>query len=309
MSGFSAPEPGSNPSITSDGKQPIYKRKWFIALVVLGLIGAFAPKSKSSTSTNPSGAATPSEESTSTIATTTIPEKLWSENLKPEIIATDLAMSTCKELTKVVRSEAKLVASRIIATEKPSSDPYDSADYIAEIDWESTIHTDTLFGLKRAATDPVLTSGSTTIPSEGQYIGFVGDSIIACGLAQDSETLDDAAFKLDQRLLNMKSLANNLPWYPKGFVEYFSDFAFKKSSNRGLDCYSCSGIVYEVVSKKSCPNTLYVEANFMDSSGAVFDWSNDTVKALQAGQIAYVELATYGSSGSGTVKITKVDCY
>ena len=47
----------------------------------------------------------------------------------------------------------------------------------------------------------------------------------------------------------------------------------------------------------------------MDSSGAVFDWSNDTVKALQAGQIAYVELATYGSSGSGTVKITKVDCY
>jgi hypothetical protein len=148
-----------------------------------------------------------------------------------------------------------------------------------------------------------------TIPSAAQYIGFVGDSIIACGLAQDSGALDVLALKLDQRLLNMISLANNLPWYPKGFVEYFADFAFKKSTRRGLDCYSCWGIVYEVVSNKSCPNTLYVEANFIDSSGAVFDWSNDTVNALQVGQIAYVQLITFGHSGSGTVKVTKVNCY
>ena len=306
MSGFSAPEPGSSTSIPSRDKKPIYKRTWFLIIAGLTLVGIFAPKSDSTKSDSSKKSITSTD---STTPTTTIPEMMWNENLKSDVVATDLAMSTCKELTKVIRSQTKLIASRMSATEKPYEDPYDSADYIAEIDWETTIHTDTLFGLKRAVTDPVLTSGSTTIPLESQYVGFVGDSIIACGLTQDSGTLDDSAFKLDQRLLNMKSLANNLPWYPKGFVEYFSDFAFKKSSNRGLDCYSCSGIVYEVVSKKSCPNTLYVEANFMDSSGAVFDWSNDTVKALQAGQIAYVELATYGSSGSGTVKITKVDCY
>jgi len=309
MSGFSAPEPGSSPSIPSSDKQPIYKRKWFIALVVLGLIGAFAPKSKTSTSSKSSKATTSAEESSSTIATTTIPEKLWSENLKPEVVATDLAMSTCKELASVIRSQTKLVASRIVATEKPSSDPYDSAEYIGKIEWESTIHADTVFGLKRATTDPVLASGSTTIPLEPQYIGFVGDSIIACGLVQDSAALDDSAFKLDQRLLNMKSLANNLPWYPKGFDEYQPGFAFKKSTKKGLDCYSCWGIVFEVVSNKSCPNTMYVEANFLDSSGAVFDWSNDTVHALKAGQIAYVQLITYGFSGSGTVHVTKVDCY
>ena len=306
MSGFSAPEPGSSPSIPSRDKKPIYKRTWFLIIAGLTLVGIFAPKSDSTKSDSTKKSTSTTD---STTPTTTIPEMMWNENLKSDVVATDLAMSTCKELTKVIRSQTKLIASRISATEKPYNDPYDSADYIAEVDWESTIHTDTSFGLKRSATDPVLTSGSTTIPSESQYVGFVGDSIIACGLTQDSGTLDDSSFKLDQRLLNMKSLANNLPWYPKGFVEYFPDFAFKKSTKRGLDCYSCWGIVFEVVSKKSCPNTMYVEANFIDSSGAVFDWSNDTVNALQAGQIAYVELITYGHSGSGTVKVTKVDCY
>ncbi len=307
LSNFAAPEPGSSPSVPSRDKKPIYKRTWFLIIAGLTLVGIFAPKSDS-TKSNSSKKSTSTTDSTT--PTTTIPEMMWNENLKSDVVATDLAMSTCKELTKVIRSQTKLIASRISATEKPYSDPYDSAEYIAEIDWESTIHTDTSFGLKRSVTDPVLTSGSTTIPVESQYIGFVGDSIIACGLTQDSGTLDDSAFKLDQRLLNMKSLANNLPWYPKGFSEYLnSGVAFKKSTKKGLDCYSCVGIVYEVISEKSCPNQLYVEANFMDSSGAIEDWTNDTVRALQSGKIAYLRLISYSVSSAGTVEITKIDCF
>ncbi len=304
LSNFAAPEPGSSPSIPSRDKKPIYKRTWFLIIAGLTLVGFFAPKSDSTKSDSSKKSTTSTD---STTPTTTIPEKMWNVNLKSDVVATDLAMSTCKELTKVIRSQTKLIASRISATEKPYSDPYDSADYIAEIDWESTIHTDTSFGLKRSVTDPVLTSGSATIPSESQYVGFVSDSIIACGLTQDSETLDDSAFKLDQRLLNMKSAANNLPWYPKGFDEYFPGIAFKVSK-KGLDCYSCVGLNYEVVTNKSCPNSLYVEANHYNANDVVDDWTNDTVHALEPGQIAIVELTFYGTS-RGSLKITKAECY
>ena len=193
MSGFSAPEPGSSSSIPSRDKKPIYKRTWFLIIAGLTLVGIFAPKSDS-TKSDSSKKSTSTTESTT--PTTTVPEMMWNENLKSDVVATDLAMTSCTELKKVIKSQTKLITARISETEKPNEDPYDSAEYIAEIDWESTIHTDTSFGLKRSVTDPVLASGSTTIPLESQYVGFLGDSIIACGLTQDSEALDDSAFKL-----------------------------------------------------------------------------------------------------------------
>ena len=308
MSGFSAPEPGSSSSIPSRDKKPIYKRTWFLIVAGLTLFGIFAPKSDSTKSSSSNKSTSTTDSAT---PTTTIPEKVWNENLKSDVVATDLAMSTCKELTTVIRSQTKLIASRISATEKPYSDPYDSADYIAEIDWESTIHTDTLFGLKRSVTDPVLTSGSSTIPLESQYVGFVGDSIIACGLTQDSGTLDDSAFKLDQRLLNMKSFANNLPWYPKGFNEYAEDSQIAwRWAERGE--YSCSygdycwGIF--ITAREGCPSSLYAEITILDSSGTNIGYTNDTTSGLGAGQKAKLVFETF-TSGAKTARLAEISCY
>ena len=302
MSQFNPPTPPLTSTDVTKKKKPIYKRKWFLALVVLMIIGYFAPDS-SETDLGESKA-----PATTILATTTLPEKVWSENLKPAVLVTDLASTTCAELKKVIKDQTKLVDSRIAASEKPYNDPYDSAEYIQKIDWETVVHKDVVLSLKRGVTDPVLTSGSITIPLESQYIGFERDSVSACGLTPESDVLNDLAFKLDQRILNMKSSANNLPWYPKGFDERFPGIAFKKSERR-LDCYSCSGIVYEVITNRNCPSQLYVEANFFNSSGVLEDWTNDTVQNLSAGQIAYVEIYGYGISSSGTVKLTEASCY
>jgi hypothetical protein len=304
MSQLNPPSSPAASPIAPKVKKPIYKRKWVIALVALILFYWVAPKKDSSNSTSNSKSSTSSTSSSSTI-----PEVAWSKNLRPEVLPNELALTTCKELSKVISAQSKIVASRISATEKPSSDPYDSSEYLQTIDWEDTRQSLVILEEKAAVANPILAAGSLSIPTDSQYKGFVTDSITACGLETVSSDLDKSANRLDSRLISMQSSANNLPWYPKGFSEYFPGFAFKKSTKKGLNCYSCWGIVFEVISNKSCPDTLYIEANFLDSSGAIADWSNETVRALTAGTIAYVQLVSYSMSGTGTVDVTKVNCY
>lgn len=307
MSSFSPPNPqtGAKPSLAT--KKPFYKRIWFLILVGLVIIGYFAPDPDEGQSDLLSETS-PSISTSLVPTTTTLPEKNWTENLKTEVLGEELLKSTCTGLKKVIKSQTKLIDKRIAATEKPSKDPYESAAYIKEIDWAFNPHVASVRGFKRDATDPVLTLGSIDLPTNTQYSDFLDEAVSACGLLPDSNLLDNSALGLDNRLSTMISSASNLPWYPQDFKEYFPGVAFKKAK-RSLDCYSCWGIVYEVITNKSCPNQLYVQANFIDSSGAVFDWSNDTVQAFRAGQIAYVELYTYGYSGSGTVELTEVNCY
>ena len=302
MSQFNPPTPPVSSPVAPKVKKPIYKRKWVIALAALILFYWVAPKEDGLNSSN-------SKSSTSsTSSSSTIPEVPWSQNLKPEFVVNELTTSSCKELAKTIKSQSKLISSRITATEKPSSDPYDSSEYLLTIVWEDTRHSDTIFRLEEELVSAVLVSASVQTPTDSQLEGFVTDSIDACELTAAASELESAAYKLDSRMTSMKSSANNLPWYPKGFDEKFPGVAFKKS-NRGLDCYSCRGIVYEVITNRSCPNQLYVEANFLDSSGAIYDWSNDTVQSLPAGKIAYVEIITYSGSGSGTVMVTEANCY
>ena len=302
--------PSSSESVSPSGKskKPWYKKTWFFILVGLIVAGNISDNFFSDKESTESAPTTILASSTTTTSTTTIPEVLWGENLKSDTLATDLAMATCTELKKVIKNQTKLIDTRITATEKPSKDQYESAAYIQEIDWAFNPHVATIHGLKRDATDPVLTSGSMSLPTNTQYDDFVDFAISSCGLLTNSDVLDDSALGLDNRLSSMISSANNLPWYPQGFKEYFPGVAFKKAK-KSLDCYSCWGIVYEVITNRSCPSQLYVQANFIDSNGAVFDWSNDTVQSLRAGQMAYVQLVTYGYSGSGTVELTEVNCY
>jgi hypothetical protein len=306
MSQFNPPTPPAGSPVAPKVKKPIYKRKWVIALAALILFYWVAPKEDSSKSSSKSKSSTSSTSSSSTI-----PEVPWSQNLKPDAVSSELTTASCKELGKVIKSQSNLVAARIAATEKPSSDPYDSSAYLQTINWEDTRHANSIFQLEKELVGSLLATASVSTPTDSQYKGFVADSVNACELTSIATDLDNAAYKLDSRLTSMKSSANNLPWYPKGFSEYSnSGVAFKHSTKKGLGCYSCYGIVYEVISKTSCPNQLYVEANFMDSSGAVEAWTNDTVHALQSGKIAYITLISYSvSGGGGTVEITKVDCY
>lgn len=109
------------------------------------------------------------------------------------------------------------------------------------------------------------------------------------------------------RFSRMSTLASQVPWYGEGFREVITGLAVKKS-NRGLDCYSCRGIVYEVVPRYGC-SYLYMRVNFLDSGGAIYDWDNETASSVGAKQSVYLEFNTYNSrGGAGTVEITEAVC-
>jgi hypothetical protein len=250
-----------------------------------------------------------SQITTTSSSTTTLPLVPWSENLKPEIVVADITKTTCKNLKKAIRTETQLVASRLNASKKPSADAYVSAAYLEKIDWEDTRHFDEVQEVERAVTDPILAASSLKTPTERQYESFLKKSVDDCGLSENSTELDASASELDVMLSQMISSVINLPWYPKGFEEYSnSGVAIKKSTKKGLGCYNCVGLVYEVISSRNCSNQLYVEANIINGYGAVEDWTNDVVRSLRAGVVAYIRLISYTATLPATIEITDVSC-
>jgi hypothetical protein len=304
MSQFSPSTPPVVSPVAPKVKKPIYKRKWVIALAALILFYWVAPKEGSSNSK-------PSNSSTS--FPSTVLAIAWSENLRSEVLPNELTMTTCKELAKVISAQSIIVASRISTTEKPSSDPYDSSEYLQIIDWEDTRHSINIFESKKAVTNPILTAGSLSAPTDSQYKGFVTESVIACGLETVSSDLDKSANRLDSRLISMQSSANNLPWYPKGFNEYVGD---SQIAYRWLDygseytcTYSsayCFGMY--VITLKGCPTSVYVEINLLDSSKTNLGYTNDTTSALAPGQKAKLVFDTF-TDGVKTASIGKISCY
>jgi hypothetical protein len=287
------------PSSTSERKKETSfgKLRWVIAsasILMIGSCGVIPDESQSTTTTS---------------STTTLPLVPWFENLKPEIVVEDITMSTCKELKKVISTETKLIASRLYTSKKPSADARDSAKFLEKIDWEDSRHFNEIQELERAVTDPVLAASSVKIPTQTQHESFLKKSVDDCGLYDKSSLLDESARELNTRMSQMISSVINLPWYPKGFEEYSgSGVAFKKSTKKGLGCYSCMGLVYEVISSRNCSNQLYVEANFINGDGAVEDWTNDVVRSLKAGVVAYIRLISYTATLPGTVEITDISC-
>jgi len=306
MSQFNPPStPVASPSAPKT-KKPIYKRKWVIALAGLILFYWVAPKEDSSNSTSNTKSSTSSTSSSSTI-----PEIVWSENLQPEVLPNELAMTTCKELAKVISAQSKIVTSRISATEKPSSDPYDSSEYLQTIEWEDTRHSLVILDEKKAITNPILAAGSLSIPTDSQYKGFVAESVTACGLETVSSDLDKSANRLDSRLTSMQSSANNLPWYPKGFNEYTGDSQIAwRWAERGE--YRCSYGDYcwgmFITAREGCPSSLYAEITILDSSETNIGFTNDTTSGLGAGQKAKLVFETF-ASGAKTARLAKISCY
>lgn len=270
-----------------------------IVLLLLALLGWILPDP------DQEGAAETSVE-----ATTTTPSELtWEDNLRSDVSATDLTMFLCDGLRQKLEERVELIWSRLAESEVPSQDAFASADFVRQVSWANATHSWTTDRLLEDLSDPLLEAGSKDTPTNVQRTEFLNDSISECGLTLLSNALAESARALDDRLQSMIWSANNLPWYPDGFSEQFSGVAFRKSE-RGLDCYSCNGIVYEVISAFDCPNQLYVEANFIDGNGTIFDWDNDVVRSLSAGQIAFIELQTYISGfGQKTVSLTKADCF
>jgi hypothetical protein len=102
-------------------------------------------------------------------------------------------------------------------------------------------------------------------------------------------------------------------WYPAGYspVNQNPSFAIQWVPGAADPCgnISCSYWTMNIVSQNDCPGGVYVEVNMSDSGGTVFDWDNDTVASLAAGQVAQLQFLTYEPrDGDNTAQVANVSC-
>ena len=136
---------------------------------------------------------------------------------------------------------------------------------------------------------------------------FATDSKNRCDFVADEEYVIQKLSSYDAAIASGITKAERAPWYPVGFEEWDSEMAYKVSRD-GVDCYDCTGLVYEFLSRYGC-SSLYVEANHLDSQSRIYDWSNDTVNNLKEGDSAFLEFYSYSyPSGTTYTRISEVNC-
>jgi len=106
---------------------------------------------------------------------------------------------------------------------------------------------------------------------------------------------------------------NATAWYPEGYksLSVNSTFAIQwvKGAEDPCGSIACTFSTMNIVSQSDCPGGVYVEVNFLDSSGTVIDWSNDVVAALGQGQVAQLQFSSYESAASGgSTQVVNASC-
>jgi len=309
VSNLPPPGPNEGASLPGKAKKPWYKRTWFITLVGLFVVGSIFDSFSSVSDTSESGT-TSIPESSTTASTTTIPEVLWGENLKTDTDSKALLESVCKELLDDVKSFAKTVDERLPLTESPSEDAYESADFVATMDWAGLNHLDEFKRRQTSVVSGPLTSASMTPPTDQQVLGFLSDARTRCELSEKVPELLGNINRLDSQLRLIDTRSQNIPWYPKGFDSFDSNIAYrflKYGSEYKCTLYGayCWGI--EIVAKNGC-NNLYAELTIFDSADRNIGWTNDSATNVRAGEKVLLVFDSF-EDGADKGRLSAVSCY
>lgn len=197
------------------------------------------------------------------------------------------------------------------------TDAYDADDYVQDNSWVRPLVTVELLGDVSAITtqafDALLENSAFEGASEleNNYPGTYGklasefeEAVLEeCELAENYASQRDLA----RQATRVVNLANNVPWYPKGFTEYEDGLTAWDWADRSCSYYSGRCSHMDVVTWIGCPN-LYVEVNFLDSSNSVIDWSNDTARGLRAGDRAKLEFVSFDDNARST-RLVEISCY
>lgn len=97
----------------------------------------------------------------------------------------------------------------------------------------------------------------------------------------------------------------NSQWMPSGFSEYGQDLAFRWVTDAPPpNCGpKCKYFTIEITSKYGCPSGVYVELN-ITSNGTVVDWTNDSLPALNSGQLGQLQFITYDQNADSGQIVT-----
>jgi hypothetical protein len=141
-------------------------------------------------------------------------------------------------------------------------------------------------------------------------VQYLTDSLEACGLTKAHAKAKSAVTQSVAVGASIRTKANNKPWYPKGYDEYFLDnnVAWKWTDE---SCGYSSGYCWtmRIKTRNGCYGGLYAEIN-IKKNGLVLDYSNDTLGSLGAGQTAKMEFVHF-DSGAGTLtgSLNEINCY
>jgi hypothetical protein len=131
--------------------------------------------------------------------------------------------------------------------------------------------------------------------SNNSNSGNSGDSSIQTSEAQSNA---DPTAKLNEIL----------PFPPDGYDLFNENFAFKALP---LNSYTCDAgtICVQVYgqAKTGCTDSMYVEVNFLDTSGNIVDYGNDITSVVPARTNTLLTFTSLNMA-SDTYKISKVTC-
>jgi len=128
-----------------------------------------------------------------------------------------------------------------------------------------------------------------------------------CGVR--SQYLENVAIlnSSDEEFERVRQLAVDAPWYPEGFEEWDSNWAYQVVPNASAPCRGCRFVVVDVVSKKTCSSLVYGEIDFFNGSRFV-DWSNDTLDYLAAGALGRLTFYSYARTAN-LWEFSELNCY
>ena len=294
--------------------------KILMGLLLFGFLGSFF--SGIFRGADGEGTANPSTEP-STSATSEEQKPVQPETLLAALGQTQEELEAysggvCEVIQPIVNSSslAPKIESRIKKM-KDVSDAYDAEEFVAENEWVNSLVQDETVSIVNQSIDESFDSALDNSSFEGspqleinypqvhnafssQYKSQVLEH---CGL---TDTLEGFSVLTDQAR-RLTGLASNVPWYPKGYSEYSDGLTAWKWVDRSCSYYSGRCNHMDVVSAVGC-SSLYVEVNFLDASGSVVDWSNDTARGLAAGQTAKLEFVTFGDAAR-SADLVEVSCY
>ena len=219
-----------------------------------------------------------------------------------------IGTSTCKTFEGQLKDYEELLEKRGPRLEAVGTDPFDAAKFVdgngwiledLEIDFRDTWN-------QIAKTEFDAQSGGKANQIDS-LDGYLNASLKECGLLGEYEQQATDVGKVNRQQAMIARVAENVPWYPKGFRIYEPGLAIKWTDE---SCDISSGYCWtlRVISQDGCPGGLYAEINILQND-VVTGYSNDLLGSLPAEKVAVLEFQDFGGSGQKAAQITQISCY
>jgi hypothetical protein len=269
----------------------------------LAFMGNDSSGDTSSPTTNPTASPTP----------TASPEPValaWNKNLRPGIAEATALNKFCAPIKHYVNAKNSAFVKQIVQVKRANRDAYAAKAFVDKVTWLSDGNAQALTDRLSSTATTALSSVSAKTPTSQQRNEYETAATAHCKMAGPIATAASRAAALDSAQTDVVALAQNVPWYPKGYSAWSSDetVAWKWQDNVSCDAYTPACWGMDVITQNGCSSSLYAEIAIKDRSGAQIDYSNDTTGGLAAMTRAKLTFQSFDDAAS-TAELTDINCY